>query len=211
MPGSHGLVAIAPAAPRPPTSTSRVAPARSSRAFSATPVSSSAWRSIPTPSSGADGFHDTVGAATLSLPFPNTGFMPPCRDQRGGGRQRVRLLDELRPRPPPPLLLDRARRPRRPERQPGLIALPPGTDTVAVAVDPGLTTTPPPSIAHLIQEVTSRACRTGPSAAGWPSSRARSASSTPAKSMVPAAASPPTSTRSRRTPARSSKPPTPRR
>jgi virginiamycin B lyase len=102
----------------------------------------------------ADGLTDTVGAANLGSRFPNTSFISATDGIDGVAVDNTFVYwtnsSLVRPQSSS---IGRAELSGQNANQ-QFIALPPDTSPVAVAVDPGLTTSPPPTIASLIDEVT---------------------------------------------------------
>jgi hypothetical protein len=103
----------------------------------------------------ADGGFGAVGAAAISSPFPNTSFIP--TDEGSGvavDNTFVYWTNSIPGTPPFPASSSIGRANldgQNANKQ--FIGLPMGTNPLAVAVDSGLTTASPPSIADLIQEV----------------------------------------------------------
>jgi hypothetical protein len=95
----------------------------------------------------ADGLTDTVGAANLSSRFPNTSFIS-ATDEIDGVAVDNTFVYWTNSNS-----IGRAELSGQNANQ-QFIALPPDTSPVAVAVDPGLTTPLPPTIASIIDEVT---------------------------------------------------------
>jgi hypothetical protein len=101
----------------------------------------------------ADDLNNAIGAAAISSPFPNTDFIG--TDGPTGVAVDDAHLYFTNFSPEPSSSIGRADLNGQNVNK-TFIPLPNNTQPLAVAVDAGLTTTPPPSIEHLIQEVTDK-------------------------------------------------------